>query len=113
MWAGEETQDGAVSATISEGANSTFENFASEIIAPASGKATVASSVSSKNGYKAPARIPGILRSGDAMAYRNGDAALPHDKAFSIQIGWRLFRLSGASLMSDGGSSVHFGKKVY
>lgn len=44
-------------------------------------------------------RTPGIVRPGV------GDAAhgsLPDEKGFSIQIGSELFKLSGASIMSDG-----------
>ena len=101
MWTGEDIQDGAISGSISDSA-SLFENFTNETVAPVSRKETAASSTSSKNGYKAPARIPGVLRSGDAEIYRNGEVVLPQDKPFSIQVGWRLFKLSGASLMSDG-----------
>ena len=33
---------------------------------------------------------------------QDGRAGLPHEKGFPIQVGSELFRLSGASIMSDG-----------
>ena len=59
---------------------------------------------------------PGILRNPDVTNARkwNTDIPkhLPHEKVFPIQIGTELFRLSGASLSSDGKCSfplsVHF-----
>lgn len=51
---------------------------------------------------KGPVKTPGVLRTGEAALSRNGQPALPAEKAYAIQIGWRLFRLSGASIMSDG-----------
>lgn len=52
------------------------------------------------------AEIPGILRDPIAAGARkmNTDIPdiLPHEKVFPIQIGSDLFRLSGASISSDG-----------
>lgn len=47
-------------------------------------------------------KTPGVLRTGDAQFLRDGQPSLPAERSFAIQIGWRLFRLSGASIMSDG-----------
>jgi hypothetical protein len=46
---------------------------------------------------------PGILRAPQARKY-NTDIPniLPHERVFPIQIGSELFRLSGASISSDG-----------
>ena len=33
---------------------------------------------------------------------QDGGSGLPHEKGFPIQVGSELFRLSGASIMSDG-----------
>lgn len=94
MWAGEDSTDGSAVADRS------IENLSPEVTAmtrkPAPGWA------SPQNGKYPLAGVPGVLRLKDGLANRNGDCTLPHDKAFSIQIGWRLFRLSGASIMSDG-----------
>ena len=105
MWTGEESQDVNISDTNpAESASALFGSYTPENTSVMTGKETAASttSTSSKNGYKIPERVPGIMVSGDPIAYKNGDNALPHDKAFSIQIGWRLYKLSGASLNSDG-----------
>lgn len=63
---------------------------------------------------------PGILRDGAVSQARryNTDIPLilPHERVFPIQIGSELFRLSGASISSDGmcicfllfGACVHF-----
>lgn len=50
------------------------------------------------NGHSAP----GIVR--DPTTLRGPDIphVLPHEKVFPIQIGSKLFRLSGASISSDG-----------
>ena len=49
--------------------------------------------------------VPGILREPNLVA-RNWNTAipnvLPHERVFPIQIGQELFRLSGASISSDG-----------
>lgn len=57
---------------------------------------------STTNDSGGPFKTPGVLRIGDSALLRNGRPALPAEKAFAIQIGWRLYRLSGASIMSDG-----------
>ncbi|KAL8992430.1 MAG: hypothetical protein Q9188_007584 [Gyalolechia gomerana] len=45
---------------------------------------------------------PGILRLGQRSSSLHGQRSLPDEKGFSIQIGSELFKLSGASIMSDG-----------
>ena len=45
---------------------------------------------------------PGVLRSRPGFESEDGQQALPHTKGFSIQIGSEVFKLSGASIMSDG-----------
>ena len=45
---------------------------------------------------------PSILRQRQIEAFRDGKGGLPAEKGFPIQIGSELFRLSGASIMSDG-----------
>lgn len=45
---------------------------------------------------------PSILRQRQIEAFRDGGGGLPAEKGFPIQIGSELFRLSGASIMSDG-----------
>lgn len=47
-------------------------------------------------------RTPGVLRTGQGNDTQNGQFTLPSGKGFPIQIGSELFRLSGASIMSDG-----------
>ncbi len=51
---------------------------------------------------KGAGRTPGVLRSGQDNVTQNGQFTLPPGKGFPIQIGSELFRLSGASIMSDG-----------
>lgn len=45
---------------------------------------------------------PGVLRLGARSASSNSQPSLPDEKGFSIQIGPEVFKLSGASIMSDG-----------
>lgn len=45
---------------------------------------------------------PGIVRSAASNSSQQDLRTLPDEKGFSIQIGSELFRLSGASIMSDG-----------
>ena len=45
---------------------------------------------------------PSILRQRQIDAFKEGNGGLPAEKGFPIQIGSELFRLSGASIMSDG-----------
>lgn len=47
-------------------------------------------------------RTPGVLRTRQGEEMNNGQHTLPHAKGFSIQIGSENFKLSGASIMSDG-----------
>lgn len=48
---------------------------------------------------------PGIVRSSVSNISQQGSPTLPDEKGFSLQIGAELFKLSGASIMSDGRSS--------
>ncbi|KAL8841315.1 MAG: hypothetical protein Q9176_003408 [Flavoplaca citrina] len=45
---------------------------------------------------------PGIVRSAASNSSQQDFSTLPDEKSFTIQIGSELFRLSGASIMSDG-----------
>ncbi|KAL8719875.1 MAG: hypothetical protein Q9225_003172 [Loekoesia sp. 1 TL-2023] len=45
---------------------------------------------------------PGVLRLGQRSSSLHSQRTLPDEKGFSIQIGSELFKLSGASIMSDG-----------
>ncbi|KAL8760367.1 MAG: hypothetical protein Q9184_003373 [Pyrenodesmia sp. 2 TL-2023] len=45
---------------------------------------------------------PGVLRLGPRSTSLNSQPSLPDEKGFSIQIGAEVFKLSGASIMSDG-----------
>lgn len=51
---------------------------------------------------QAPPRVPGILRIRQGDDAQSGQQTLPPAKGFSIQIGSENFKLSGASIMSDG-----------
>lgn len=57
-------------------------------------------SIRSEN--KGAGRTPGVLRTRQGEDLQNGQQSLPHAKGFSIQIGSEIFKLSGASIMSDG-----------
>lgn len=46
-------------------------------------------------------RVPGVLRTPNMTESASGEFALPLGKGFPIQIGSELFRLSGASILSD------------
>lgn len=84
--------------SVSGQSRSDFENFTAENIR---GQKIPLSAASSMSNGKAPIRTPGVMRTSDLLL-RNGQSLLPHEKAFSIQIGSRLFKLSGASINSDG-----------
>lgn len=102
LWTGEDVQGTSLVSSASGQSRSDLESFAPETIAR---KITsTASSVS--NGNNGVFKIPGVLRIGEAASMGYGQATLPAEKAFSLQIGWRLFRLSGASIMSDGKHNV-------
>lgn len=45
---------------------------------------------------------PGVLRLGPRSTSFNSQPSLPDEKGFSVQIGAEVFKLSGASIMSDG-----------
>ena len=98
MWVGDDVQGGSIASSVSGPSRSEFENFTAQNVGRRKITPSGASSIS--NG-KPPAKVPGVMRTGDLLI-RNGQSILPHEKAFSIQIGWRLFRLSGASINSDG-----------
>ena len=98
MWVGDEVPGGSTISSASGPSRSDFENFAAESVGRK--KITLSGASSVSNG-KTPRRTPGVMRAGEPLM-RNGQYILPHEKAFSIQIGWRLFRLSGASINSDG-----------
>ena len=98
MWVGDDVQGGSIASSLSVPSRSEFENFTADNVGRRKLTQSAASSLS--NG-KTPVKTPGVMRTGDPLM-RNGQSILPHEKAFSIQIGWRLFRLSGASINSDG-----------
>lgn len=97
IWVGDDSQGGSIVSSVSAQSRSEPETFAPENVSAIRASSSVA------NG-KGPLKIPGLLRTADAALLRNGQPTLPAEKAFAIQIGWRLFRLSGASIMSDGKS---------
>ncbi|KAI9863301.1 MAG: hypothetical protein M1813_003743 [Trichoglossum hirsutum] len=49
-------------------------------------------------------RTPSIMRTTRAQSFPEIPKILPHEKVFPVQIGSELFRLSGASISSDGQS---------
>lgn len=98
LWPQEDAQGGSLVSSISGQSKSEFENYTTEAIA---GQEPSRSN-SAANGSQAPFKVPGVLRMTEKTIAKNGQRSLPLEKAFSIQIGWRLFRLSGASIMSDG-----------
>ena len=89
--------------SVSDRSKQDLESFTSQAQVAAGKQAS--EPISTPHDYNISARTPGILPCGDAILYQNGQCPLPAEKAFSIQIGWRLFRLSGASIMSDGETS--------
>ena len=97
-WLGDDLQGGSVVSSASVPSRSEFENFTVENVG---GKKATRSDASSMSNGKGRIKTPGVMRTSDLLL-RNGQSILPHEKAFSIQIGWRLFRLSGASINSDG-----------
>ena len=105
LWVGDDAQGASLVSSVSGLSKSDFETFTADNVG---GKQ--ASSASSMANGKGPIKTPGVLRTGDAALLRNGQPTLPAEKAFAIQIGWRLFRLSGASIMSDGGFNI-WGKR--
>lgn len=97
LWLGDDTQGGSLVPSASGQSQSDLENFATDAVA-----VKAFSRASSTTNGKGPIKTPGVLRTGDAALMRNGQRTLPAERPFTIQIGWRLFRLSGASIMSDG-----------
>lgn len=65
----------------------------------------------SRTEKKGIVNTPGVLRTRPGFEVDDGQHSLPHAKGFSIQIGSELFKLSGASIMSDGQYS-HFVQSV-
>ena len=61
-----------------------------------------ASNTSRRSENKGAGKTPGVLRTRHGEEIPNGQHILPHTKGFSIQIGSEVFKLSGASIMSDG-----------
>ena len=59
----------------------------------------------SRSERKGTGTTPGVLRARSGYELEDGQRALPHAKGFSIQIGSEVFKLSGASIMSDGQSN--------
>lgn len=98
MWVGDDVQGGSIASSVSGPSRSELENFTAQNVGRRKITPSGASSIS--NG-KPPVKVPGVMRTSD-LVMRNGQSILPNEKAFSIQIGWRLFRLSGASINSDG-----------
>jgi len=93
-WLADDAQGPSLRSNGSGQSRPELENFTSETV-------TRKQTPSSSNG-KGPIQTPGVLRTGDAALLRDGQPTLPAEKSFAIQIGWRLVRLSGASIMSDG-----------
>lgn len=60
------------------------------------------SSMSRRSENRGAGTTPGVLRTRQGDGMQNGQRTLPHAKGFSIQIGSEIFKLSGASIMSDG-----------
>lgn len=60
------------------------------------------SSTTARSENKGAGRTPGVLRTRTGLESDDGQYALPHAKGFSIQIGSDVFKISGASIMSDG-----------
>lgn len=94
IWLADEAQGPTLLSNGSIPSRSEIGNTASEYV---TGKHTPSSSTG-----KGPVKTPGVLRTGNAALLRDGNSTLPAEKAFAIQIGWKLFRLSGTSIMSDG-----------
>lgn len=97
MWIGDEVPGGSIVSSVSEPSRSEFDNFTAGNVGR---KKVTPSGASSISNGKVPTKTPGVMRTGDLLM-RNVQYTLPNEKAFSIQIGWRLFRLSGASINSD------------
>ncbi|KAL2038898.1 hypothetical protein N7G274_008420 [Stereocaulon virgatum] len=108
-WVGDDMQSGSLVSSVSGQSRSELDNFAAE----QSGGKQASNPLAHPLG-NGPTKTPGVLRTGEAALMRNGQAVLPMEKAFSIQIGWRLFRLSGASIMSDAPSyfSTYFDEQL-
>lgn len=60
------------------------------------------SNTSRRSENRGAGKTPGVLRTHQGDDLQNGQHTLPRAKGFSIQIGSEVFKLSGASIMSDG-----------
>lgn len=80
----------------SRGGHSQTEHFSPEVIDDEM------SNASKRPETRPPPRVPGILRIRHGEDAQSGQQTLPPAKGFSIQIGSENFKLSGASIMSDG-----------
>ncbi len=98
VWMGDEGQGGSIVSSVSGQSRSDFDAFAPETV-PGNQPSGASSTA---NGQKGSLKTPGVMRVGEGLPMKNGQKPLAPEKAFSIQIGWRLFRLSGVSIMSDG-----------
>ena len=96
-WLVDDAQGESIISGVSGQSHSDLDTFTSQTV---KGKEAAGPSLI-VNG-KVPIKTPGVLRTGDSALLRNGQPTLPAEKSFPIQIGSRLFRLSGASIMSDG-----------
>ena len=101
MWLGDDIPGGSIASSVSGPSRSEFEHLPNFTAENAGRRKKIPSGASSVSNGKHPVKTPGVMRTNDLLM-RNGQSILPHEKAFSIQIGWRLFRLSGASINSDG-----------
>lgn len=108
LWTGEDALGSSIIPSLS-GAASDFDNFTSDVV---SGKQPC-STLTKANDQRGPIKTPGVLRTTDAALLRDGQTTLPAEKAFAIQIGWKLYRLSGASIMSDGMSVLRTAKSKH
>lgn len=93
-WLADDAQWTSLLSNESGQSRSELEDFSSEGV---TGKQTPSCS----NG-KGPIKIPGVLRIGDTALLRNRQPTLPAERSFAIKIEWRLFTLSGSSIISDG-----------
>lgn len=101
LWLADDAQGESIVSSVSGPSRSDLDNFTAGLVKDlVKGKQrSEPPSIANGSGHT---KIPGVVRTGDANLLRNGQPTLPAEKAFAIQIGSRQFRLSGASIMSDG-----------
>lgn len=63
-----------------------------------------------KHGSETPTAVPVHQRDSSSQLVTRIPHFLPHERVFPIQIGTELFKLSGASISSDGRS---FGRVIH